>query len=123
MHSLTIWFGPAAVFCQLLFKTEEKAALAYNAYVDFNVSDGISGSLIGSDDFGQSFAFDLKAVSGVLLEDLDQSQLGQIERGLHNARSQAKAQTRAMSDPALKASMMAQGPAVHSPFPNGRFHG
>lgn len=125
MHSLTIWFGPAAAFCQLLFKTEEKATLAYNAYVDFNLSEGTSGSLIGSDDFGQSFAFDLKTVSGILLEDLDQSQLGQIERGLHQARSQAKAQVRGMEDPVIKESLRKQqmGPAVMSPIPGGRFNG
>lgn len=115
MHSLTICFGPSNTVWNLLYKEGEKAALVYN---DWLTQGG--AVIAATDDFGQTIAFTREQVHGMLLEDLEQSQMAQVERGLHNARTQAKAQTRALADPSLAASMRAQGPAVHSPFPNGR---
>lgn len=117
MHSISICFGPAATIWNLLFKTEEKAGEFYGAYMEMKVQ-GTSGALIGGDDFGQTFSFDVAQIHAVLVEDLDQSQLGQVERGLHNARSQAKAQELALSDPIISQSLRKQqmGPAVMTPF-------
>ena len=63
-------------------------------------------------------------VAGMMFEDLDKSMLAHVERGLHNARTQAKAQQQAMSDPVLKtAAMTAQrGPAIYDPQGNGIGH-
>lgn len=122
MHSLTICFGPTGTVWTLLYKTEEKAGECYGAYTDAKLNKAY-GPLIGSDDFGQAFSLDIDQIHGMLLEDMDLSQMAQVERGLHQARSQAKAQTRAMQDPVIKESLRAQqmGPAVMSPVPGGRF--
>lgn len=123
MHSLTICFGPTGTIWTLLYKTEEKAGQCYGAYTEAKVLGKDGGPLIGSDDFGQAFSLDITQIHGVLLEDMDLSQMAQVERGLHQARAQAKAQTRAMADPVIKESLRAQqqGPAVMSPMPGGRF--
>jgi len=118
MYSLTICFGPQGTIWNLLFKTKEKAHEAHKMLLAPDMP-----ILSFEDDFGQRITLTAGQIHGLLLEDLDMSQLGQIERGLHNARSQAKAQQRAMGDPIIKQSAMMQGPAVHSPFPNGRFNG
>lgn len=127
MHSLTICFGPTGTIWTLLFKTEEKAAELYSSYLSCKaVGDGARGTLLAStDDFGQAFAVDLDLINGVMLENMDESQMAQIERGLHQARTQAKAETRAMSDEVIKGAMRAKqmGPAVMSPVPGGRFNG
>src|SRR5437879_2532407 len=115
MHSLTICFGPTGTVWNLLFKEEAKAKEAYAAIGKSDVTD----------DFGQTIGTSLNAIHGILLEDLDVSQVAQVERGLHQARGQAKAQTRAMEDPIIKESLRRQqmGPAVMSPVPGGRFNG
>ncbi|MFA5902209.1 MAG: hypothetical protein WC829_24215 [Hyphomicrobium sp.] len=124
MHSLTIWFGPAATSIVLLYKEEEKACVVYNAFTEHQVLHAEKGSLIGSDDFGQNFSIAIDGISGMLLEDMALSQEAAIERGLHQARSQAKAQKLAMTDPIISASLRQQqmGPAVLAPgmMPNGR---
>jgi hypothetical protein len=119
MHSVTIYFGPANTPLILLFKEEEKAKNIYNDYVS-SVLAGCSagGAVIGVDDFGQAAALPFAQVNGILLDDMDLSQQAYIERGLHNARAQAKAQQRAAGDPTIRAA--AQGPAVMSPFGNNR---
>lgn len=125
MHSLTICFGPAATPWILLFKDEAKAATIYNAYAEQAVSEEkpLSGVLIGSDDFGQAFVIPASEIKGMMLEDMDLSQDAAVERGLHQARTQAKAETKAMGDDVIKAAIRAkqQGPAVYQPgMPNSR---
>lgn len=122
MHSLTICFGPAATPWILLFKEEVKAATIYNEYSNHLVAGASSGALIGADDFGQAFVLSISEIKGMMLEDMDASQEAQIERGLHQARTQAKAETKAMSDETIKSAIRAkqQGPAVYSPgMPGG----
>lgn len=115
MYSISICFGPAATVWNLLFKTEESANAAYAELPKGDVTD----------DFGQKVCIAFTSIHGLLLEALDASQLGQVERGVHNARSQAKAQERAMSDPVISQSLrrQQQGPAVMAPVPGGRFNG
>lgn len=123
MHSVTIYFGTANTPLILLFKEEEKAKTIYNEYVSTRMAGAESGALIAADDFGQALALPLEQVNGMLLDDMELSQQAYIERGLHNARAQAKAQQRAAGDPTIRAA--AQGPAVMSPFPGAgqRFNG
>lgn len=124
MHSLTICFGPTGTTWTLLFKEEEKAAALYNNYV--RAANNVDRAmLVGSDDFGQAFAINIDLVNGIMLEDMDLSQMAQVERGLHQAKAQAKAQERAMADPVILQSLrrQQQGPAVMSPVPGGRFNG
>ena len=113
MWSLTIVFGPAATAWTLMFKTEVAAEQAYN---DASANATALGSFKLLDDFGQKVRI-LNPVHGMMLEDMSLSSEARIERGLDQARSQAKAQERAMADPALMASMRRgqQGPAVLNP--------
>ena len=118
MHSLTICFGPAATIWTLLFKEETAAKAAYAS------AKGVSPLLFSvTDDFGQAIALDVREIKGLLLEDMDISVNALVERGLHQARAQAKAQVRAMADETIKSAARAQnqGPAVYTPggMPNG----
>lgn len=117
MYSLTIHFGPNAMQWPLLFKEEEKAGVIYNAYLDFQVSEATAGMLIGSDDFGQSFAIPMEQIAGILLEDMDLVEEARIYRSLANARGEVKARQRAMSDPVIRTAQ--NGPAVMTPRFNG----
>lgn len=120
MYSLTICFGPAATTWVLLFKEEEKAKALWNLLIQPE-----DVSVAATDDFGQQVFVHANKVSGMMLEDMELSQQAAIERGLHQARSQAKAQKLAMADPVIASSLRQQqmGPAVLGPggmMPNGR---
>ncbi len=118
MHSLTIVFGPSPVPWILLFKTEEsvnKAMVAFDTSID---------TLSITDDFGQRISVQRNAIHGLMFEDMDLSKMAHVEQGLHRARTQAKAQQMAASDPVLRTAAMAQGPAMLQPgFNNGAFRG
>lgn len=98
----------------LSFKTEARAKAALN-----NIHAAISSSPAGAfqtvgnlqveDDFGNIMVLVLPEVSGVLMEDFAKSSEAGVERAIINARMQAKAQSRAMSDPILKSSAMLHG--------------
>lgn len=123
MFSLTIHFGPSSMAWALLFKEEEKAGVVYNAYMDFKMNAKApdwSGMLIGSDDFGQSFAIPMEEIRGMMLEDLELVEEARIFRALANARADVKARQRAMTDPVIRQGQ--QGPAVLQPM-GGRFNG
>jgi hypothetical protein len=120
MHSISICFGPTGTIWNLLYKSEETMKAAWE-----KLENRETPRLVIGDDFGQNLAIVRDQLHAFLIEDLDVSQLAQIERGLHQARSQAKAQTRAMEDPTIKESLRRQqmGPAVMAPVPGGRFNG
>lgn len=113
MFSLTIFAGMP---WKLLFSDEARAKEAFEM-----LTNSPSSAIQFVDDFGSSFcAATPTAVTAVILEDLDKSQMAQVEMGLHQARTQAKAQTMAMADPKLAAAIRAQqmgagGPAVYRP--------
>lgn len=113
MYSLTIHFGPNAMVWSLLFKEEEKAAAIFNAYMNFEISENTKGMLIGSDDFGQSFAMPIDQVAGMMIEDMEQVMEARIFRSLDNARGEIKAKQRAATDPVIRSAQ--QGPSVIAP--------
>jgi hypothetical protein len=113
MYSLTIAFGETPAMWRLLFKTEEAACIAQS------VVTGEAGSFVITDDFGQTCGFKASDIVGHMLEDLDQSKLAGVEMMLHNARTQAAAQTIARTEPALRA-VGQQGPSVFVPNGGGR---
>lgn len=123
MYSLSIFFGPSPVPAQFLFKDEAKASIVYNAYVNFKVGSEINGILIGTDDYGQSFAIDFEDIHAVILEDMDLGEESRIQRGLSQARGQANANKRAQSDPVIMAAQRGQGPSVLTPFGRNGFSG
>ncbi len=112
MYSLTIAFGETPAMWRLLFKTPEAGQAAHLKSV------GIDNFVNITDDFGQTCSLRADAIKGVMLEDLDQSRLAGVEMMLHNARTQAQAQTQARSEPALRSA--GQGPSVFVPQGNGR---
>jgi len=111
MYSLSISFGPAGTIWGLLYKTEEAANDAYTVAVPCGEGPDITKL---DDDFGQRFAAPRCDIHGVMLEDLTESQIGMIERSLHNKRGEVKANQRAAADPAIKTAMMSRTP-VYSP--------
>ena len=113
MHVITVAFGTAPAMWQFVFKTEEAAQ---KAWIDVMKAGRISIT----DEFGQTAAFDTNNVTGRMMENLDLSKLAQVQRGLHQQRTQAEFQKAAESDPAIRMAM--RGPAVLSPMAgfNGR---
>lgn len=115
MFLLTIVFGTSPVPWGFLFKEEEKAQQAFDHVV---LCKQTPDSRIGiEDDFGQKASLDTDKIQGFMLEDMEKSKLANIERGLHQARTQAKAQQQAQQDPVLRAAQLgAASPAVLSPM-------
>jgi hypothetical protein len=101
MYSLTICFGPTGTTWAYLFKEEPKAGMLYNAWVEHKMHHAVGGTLIGADDFGQSFALPFDAIHGMMLEDLDQIVHARIERSLVDARAQMMFDKRAKTDPVI----------------------
>ena len=116
MHVITVAFGSAPATWQFIFKTEERAVKAWD-----NLNIGKAGDrVVVIDDFGQTALFDPVNITGRMIENLDLSKLAQVQRGLHQQRTQAEFQKAAESDPAIRMAM--RGPAVLSPMAgfNGR---
>lgn len=115
MFCITVKFKNEPSVWTFMYKTEE-ACTAAGANTK---TTGTSFTLV--DDFGQCGLIDKASVAGTLVEDLDKSMLAHVERGLHNARTQAKAETIAASDEVLKAAAARKqrGPAIYSPQNNG----
>lgn len=116
MFAITVSHGVQA--WRLLYKTEEKAQQHFddltapvNKTQDFNAPT--HKNFI--DDFGQRACLRLDTITGVMLENLDESKLANIEMGLHQQRTQVGFQQRAESDPTIRAASQRRGPAVIDP--------
>ena len=123
MYLLTIVFGPSPTPWAMLFKDEE---LAKKAFADIESCKLLGVDTIAvEDEFGQRAVFGISSIHGAMLEDLDKSKISQIERGLHMARIQAKAQQMAQRDPLLQNIRANQGPSMIDPMgmSNGRLSG
>jgi hypothetical protein len=117
MFLLSIVFGPTPTAWALLFKTQESAEAAFKQM-------GVhTGWIALEDDFGQCASLKSETLHGFMLEDMEKSKLAQIERGLHQLKTQAKAQEVAGADPQLQRAMRQghQGSPILSPGLNGRF--
>lgn len=122
MHSLSIAFGPAGTVWRLLFKTAESAA-AVRETVENNAADKNNDPVTVQDDFGQELTVRFFQVHGMMLEDLDESKLGNIAFALHGAHTQTDLQSAARADPKLRTAAMTQGAPMIQPMPgNGRFN-
>lgn len=119
MHLLTIIFGPTPTPWALLFQKSETAELTFH---ELRKAWETKKEFIEIfDDFGQTINLVISSLHGFMLEDMEKSKLAHIERGLHQARTQARAQQMAVADPILKAAALGQGPAILQPMGNGRF--
>lgn len=119
MFSLSICLGSAT--WRLLYKTEEKAnehyamARAPLKTHEFNPEEHFQ--LI--DDFGQQACFRRSAIVGTMLENLDKSRIGNVEFGMHNAKTQLALQTRMQADPSMRRTAQ---PGIVTPMGNGMFN-
>jgi hypothetical protein len=105
MHIVTIVCAPVAI--PFIFKTEVAAKAAY-------ATVPVEGVVSISDDFGTTGSFVPSAISCRMIEDCSLSKRGNIERSLHQQRTQTEFQRAAESDPTIRGGM--QGPAVLTPF-------
>ena len=128
MHLLTVVFGPTSTSLAFLFRNEEQAQTELEALERAMLLETETSLVVIDDDFGQHAAIRIKSLHGFLLENMEESKLAHIERGLHNARTQARANQAAQSDPVLKSAMAGMSPvnpAMLSPMGNsgGRWNG
>lgn len=113
MFMLSVCFGPNGTIWGLAFKTREAADVA---------AHGLRDEKVVSDDYGQELCIPKGQMHGILLEDLDQTQIVQEERSLRDLRMRGKIAQRAGADPAIRSALaMTQGPAMINPMGNGRF--
>lgn len=120
MFCITIKFKNEPSSWTLLYNSDEAMRAAWSR----SSRETDSGMhYILADEFGQECSIPTACVAAVMLEDLNKSMLAHVERAIHNARTQAKAQQLALSDPVLKTAAMTRGqsPAMFSPQGNG-FH-
>lgn len=115
MHTISVWFGQSPMPWTLVYNDHEKADTQYRNFLNPDVP---ATTVEFSDDYGQKLFLDRTNVLGVLLEDIKQSALAKIEMGLHNARTQAQAQSRAQGDQVLRLNG-AGGPPMLSPMFRG----
>lgn len=107
VHSLTVVHGPAS--WRFLFKSKERA----DHYKNFR-SDHPTQDMTIDDDFGQHAEIRALSISGIMIENLDETKLVAVEMLLHDARIRATAQQRAQSDTQLRATQ--RGPSVLTPM-------
>lgn len=114
MINVTVCIG-ARVNFQFIFKTKDAADAAYK-----NITDYIhpQNRLTIADDYGNTANFRAEDISAVVVEDLDKSGDARVERSIYEARLQAKVQTKANADPALRFAAgnggMPPGPRIHA---------
>jgi hypothetical protein len=123
MFSMTIIFGDSPTPWTLLYKTKESFDTARTAYNTPALSAFDGKTLDLADDYGQQAVIRRESIHGVLFEDLNQSMLGAVERGLHQLRTQIAANKAGRADPSIMEHMRQQqhGPAVLAPGFNGGF--
>ena len=119
MFNVSISHGPVGTVWALLFKTEEKAGEPYNAYVEHKINRAEGGVLIGTDDFGQSYAIPFDEIHAILLEDLDQIEQARIQRARADERVKAKFMVAAKSDPVIRQAIQGQQAPIMTPFGRG----
>ena len=124
MFCITVVFGNAPTPWALLFKNKDTFDAATAAFKNPAAMTFNPDNFCVSDDFGQTIDVKRSAVHAVMYEDMEQSKIAQIERGLHQTRTQIAAERAGQADPAISGFMRSrtQGPAVLSPGPfNGAF--
>jgi hypothetical protein len=123
MHQLTVVFGDNGGSWAFQYKDANGAITAVQTIMDAMVHKTLGPFARIADDFSQVAYINTDEIVGWLSEDCEISKIGQIERGLHQARVQAKAQELAGQDPLLRQARIANqrsGPVL-SPMSNGGF--
>lgn len=102
MFSATIIFGPGLTPCTLNFRKFDTALKVNDA---FDQAVTLQSTLTVRDDYGQAVVI-AQPLHACVVSDLNAQMEADIEKALIAARTQAKAQTAAGSDPVLKMAMM-----------------
>lgn len=113
MFTLTIAVGN--VSWPLVFKGEHDALAASNKLFAFASSDATEPALV-VDDFGQIAIVRRKELHGWLVEDMEKVKLAHVERAIYANHMQIDAQSRANSDPKIRAARGGSGPGIVTPF-------
>lgn len=120
MYCITVFVAANIQPLVLLYKSEEawKAAQEWMNSLDRMTIGGVTRWNAIEDDYGQKLDL-VSAPLAILVQDMALAREADIERGIFNAVTQAKAQERAKTNPTLREAMRQsqQGPAVMSPFP------
>jgi hypothetical protein len=98
MFNVMVSFGTGHQW-QFLFT---KNARAHDVLNDYDTAHMDNGVLHVEDEFGNKAALVAKNINGILIEDYSRSTEAAIERHLIQMRTQAKAQSKTNSDPALR---------------------
>lgn len=120
MYGITVFIAANIQPLVLLYKSEEtwKSAQERMNSLDRMTVGGVARWNTIEDDYGQKLDM-VSAPLAILAQDMTVAREADIERGIFNAVTQAKAQERAKGNPTLREAMRASqtGPAVMSPFP------
>ena len=116
MFSIIVAVGPTSDKISLLYKDKERA----HAALAIVRAAGSSGIVMVSDEFGQTIWIPPDQIHAVIFEDMELSGQASIERGLHQARVNAKGNSQAQNDSTLRtAAMMGGGPSILHPGSRG----
>src|SRR5271167_3976505 len=105
MWVLSVWPKGASGSVDLMFDREAPARAHFNAIESAAASDnefGTPDAFIISDDYGTSFVMKDVAFAEARLVDYEKSLTAQTQLTVLQTRAQAKAQTAAMNDPAVR---------------------
>ena len=98
MISLSIVFGPASGGAWgFMFQNKRNADVVLEEY-----NTGTAAKISIADDFGQRAVIVRNSIYGILIEDMDIAADAVIERSLHQARTQVRANNKSATDSLLK---------------------
>lgn len=122
MHSLTIVFGASTpVLWTMLYQSEERAKAAYDKVLSSKGPSafGTNQLVTIEDDFSQSACIESATIHGFMIEDMDKSQLGQVEKALHDRRAQVRFEALVNADPGLRQQQRQPSMPILQPMGNG----
>lgn len=122
MFSLTVVFGDGSpVLWTMLYQSEDRAKAAYDKVLSSKGPSafGTNQLVTIDDDFSQSACIDSADIRGFMIEDMDRSQIGQIEKALHDRRAQVKFEALVNSDPGLRQQTRQPSMPILQPMGNG----
>lgn len=121
MFSMTVAFGSTGA--SLLFKTKETFEAAKEKLRASKATSFEGDELHLADDFGMEIMVKRTSVHGATFEDMEQTKLGHVERGLHQFRTQMAADKAGTAAPDIAQYLRGRGagPAVISPNFNGAY--
>ena len=98
MFSVSVFYGETGQQqCALMYRAVQEAERVFTT-----LTEGV-GDTVLTDDYGFRILVRRDAIKAVIFEDMERAKMFYIERALHQARVNAKLQSMAQADPALKA--------------------